>query len=291
VNCSFPARSLFSVPLPTGGLVLGSRPLVMGILNVTPDSFAEHGPRLDASAAVSAALRMEDEGADIVDIGGESTRPGAQALSKDEELARVIPVVSALAGRLRIPMSIDTYKADVARAALEAGAELVNDVSGLRRDPALVAVLAESAAAVVLMHSRGTPETMADEAVYRDLIPELIAEMQGSIDRATAAGVPVERIIIDPGLGFAKAASHSYGVLAQLPVIAAAVKRPLLVGPSRKSFMRGALDNRPAVERDWGTAAVVTAAVLAGAHIVRVHAVAEMVQVVRVAEEIRRHGN
>ncbi len=261
----------------------------MGILNVTPDSFAESTVR-DAAAAIDAALKMEADGADLIDVGGESTRPGAAPLPAAEELARVLPVVAGLAGRVRIPISIDTYKAEVARMALDAGASIVNDVSGLRRDPALSAVVAGRRAGLVLMHSRGTPETMAGEARYGDLAAEIVAELKAGIRAADRAGISPDRIIVDPGLGFAKAASHSYGVLARLPAIGAAIGRPVLVGPSRKSFMGAALDERPAVERDWGTAAAVTAAVLAGAHIVRVHAVAEMVQVVKVAEEIRRHA-
>jgi dihydropteroate synthase len=291
VNFKFPARHLYVVPVPGGGaLHLGERALVMGILNVTPDSFADATPVTGTARAIESALRLEADGADLIDVGGESTRPGAVPLPTDAELARVLPVIRGLAGRLRIPISVDTYKADVARAALDAGASLVNDVSGLRREPALARVVAERGAALVLMHSRGTPQTMTGEAVYDDVVTELIAELEAGIRVAEAAGVPDDRIIVDPGLGFAKQAAHSYGVLPRLDEIAAALGRPLLVGPSRKSFMRAALNDRPAAERDWGTAAAVTAAVLAGAHIVRVHAVAEMVQVVRVAEEIRRHG-
>lgn len=262
----------------------------MGILNVTPDSFAERSPRLEVPAAVDLALRMEADGADLIDIGGESTRPGAAPLSAPEELARVLPVIQGVAARLRIPVSIDTYKAEVARAALDVGASIVNDVSGLRRDPALAHVVAVAGAALVLMHSRGTPQTMMDEARYMDVVVEIVSELKGSLGAARDAGVSGDRIIVDPGVGFAKGAAHSYGVLARLDAIGAALGRPLLVGPSRKSFMREALDDRPAVERDWGTAAAVAAAVFAGAHIVRVHAVAEMAQVVRVAEQIRRYG-
>jgi dihydropteroate synthase len=282
-------RPIFTIPLPDGvSLALGGRCLVMGILNVTPDSFAGRGIRLDAAAAVEIALQMEADGADIVDIGGESTRPGAEPVSAGEEMARVLPVLRALQGRIRIPISIDTYKASVARAAIGAGAAIVNDVSRLQYDPALAGVVAETGAALILMHTRGRPQTMAAEAVYNDVIAEVVAELRTSIGTACAAGVALERIIGDPGIGFAKRPLHSYGVLAHVADIAAALDRPLLVGASRKSFLRDAVGGRPAPERDWGTAAAVTAAVLGGAHIVRVHAVAEMVQVVRVAEEIRR---
>ena len=258
----------------------------MGVVNVTPDSFGDASHLIDPSRAIDAALRMEADGADLVDIGGESTRPGAEPVSAGDELARVLPVVRGLAGRLKIPVSIDTYKADVARAAIEAGAAIVNDVSGLRYDPALAGVVARLGAALIVMHTRGRSKTMYAEAVYDDLIGEIAAELGVSLRVAAEAGVPLDRVIVDPGIGFAKQAAHSYGVLARLPQLAALIDRPILVGPSRKSFMRDAIGERPAPERDWGTAAAVTAAVLAGAHIVRVHAVAEMVQVVRTADRI-----
>jgi dihydropteroate synthase len=286
----FAARASFRIPLQSGGeLYLGERTLVMGILNVSPDSFAEASTARDVEAFVARALGMEADGADIIDLGGESTRPGAELVSADVERDRVMPVVEALAGRLRIPLSIDTSKAAVASAALSAGASMVNDVSGLRRDPELSQVVAAAGAALVIMHGRGTPKTMNVEAAYDDLMADVAGELRESVSLATAAGVPIERIIVDPGVGFAKRPSHSYGVLARLPELAAALARPILVGPSRKSFMREAVGGRPAPERDWGTAAAVTAAVLGGAHIVRVHAPAAMVQVVRVAEERRRH--
>jgi dihydropteroate synthase len=259
----------------------------MGILNVTPDSFADAVHFIEPSAAVDEALRLEAEGADIIDVGGESTRPGAAPVSATEELDRVVPVVRELAARVAVPISVDTYKADVARASIAAGATLVNDVSGLRYDPGLAGVVAATGAALVLMHTRGRSKTMYAQAHYGDVVAEVISELRESISAAIAAGVALERILVDPGVGFAKQPIHSYGVLARLPEIASALDRPLLVGPSRKSFMREALDDRPAIERDWGTAAAVTAAVLGGAHIVRVHAVREMAHVVRVAEEIR----
>ena len=262
----------------------------MGILNITPDSFAETSSKLDPARALDAALRMEAAGADLLDIGGESTRPGADPVRADVEAGRILPVLQALAGRLRIPVSVDTSKADVAREALAAGAVIVNDVSGLGQDPTMAQVVAASGAALVLMHTRGSPRAMYHEAVYADVVADVTRELRERLSVAAAAGVPRDRIILDPGIGFAKRPSHSYGVLARLPELAAALERPLLVGPSRKSFMREAVGERPAHERDWGTAAAVTAAVLAGAHIVRVHAVEEMVQVVRVAEEIRKQG-
>jgi dihydropteroate synthase len=282
-------RRPYTIPLPAGELRLGERCLVMGVLNVTPDSFAEDGSRLNPHDAVAWALQMESAGADLIDIGGESTRPGADPVPEPEEGRRVLPVLEALAGRLRIPLSIDTYKAGVARAAVAAGASLINDISGLRLDAAMARAAADTGAALVLMHSRLEPKTMNDAAVYDDLIDDVVRELADSIRRATAAGVTRHRIIVDPGIGFAKRAAHSYGVLARLTEVADALDRPVLVGPSRKSFLREAVDGRPATERDWATAAAVAAAVLNGAHIVRVHNVAAMVHVVRVAEAIRSH--
>jgi dihydropteroate synthase len=223
-----------------------------------------------------------------VDIGGESTRPGTDPVDADEELRRVLPVLRALVRSTATPISVDTYKADVARAAIAEGAVIINDISGLLYEPALAGVVAEGQAALVLMHMRGRPKTMYAEAGYRNVLAEVSSELQARVEAATAAGVCLDRIIVDPGIGFAKRAADSYEVLANVPAVAAALGRPVLVGPSRKSFMRAALDDRPPLDRDWGTAAAVTAAVLGGAHILRVHAVAEMTQVVRVAEEIRK---
>jgi len=260
----------------------------MGIVNVTPDSFAESTRTFDPGAAIDAALRAEADGADLVDIGAESTRPGASPVGADEECRRLLPVIRGLSGRIRIPISVDTYKAAVARAAVDAGATIVNDVSGLQRDPALADVVAACGAAVVLMHTRGTPTDMYAEARYSDVAAEVAGELRGSVQAAVDRGVPLDRIMVDPGIGFAKRAEHSYGVLARLPEIAAALARPVVAGPSRKSFLRATSGGKDAPGRDWPTAAAVTAAVLGGAHIVRVHAVAEMVQVVRTAEEILR---
>jgi dihydropteroate synthase len=282
-------RRDYTIPLPDGrALTLGPRTLVMGILNVTPDSFADGGLYTEASRAVDAAQAMVEAGADIIDIGGESTRPGAAAVDADEELRRVLPVIRAVAARTQTPISVDTNKADVARAALDAGAALVNDISGLQYDPALADVVAEKGAGLVLMHMRGHSSDMYAHARYEDLTGEVARELRVSMDVALRAGVPREAIILDPGVGFAKRPEHSFGVIARLddPALAA-LDRPWLVGPSRKSFLRDALGDLPPDERDWGTAAAVAASVLLGAHIVRVHAVKEMVQVVRVADKIR----
>jgi dihydropteroate synthase len=270
----------------------------MGILNVTPDSFGDRASlmtagdaarRVDEGAAVALGERLEADGADLIDVGGESTRPGAEPVSADAELARVIPVVRALVRRLKVPVSIDTYKAVVARAAIAEGASLVNDISGLRYDGDLAQVVSDAGAGLIVMHTRGRSKTMYAEAQYSDVVGEVIAELRQSLETARTAGIAPDQVIVDPGIGFAKARAHSYGVLAGLPVLADMLGRPVLAGPSRKSFLANATGRPVATERDWGTAAAVTAAVLAGAHIVRVHAVAEMSQVVRVAEEIRRH--
>lgn len=266
---------------------LGERTLVMGIINVTPDSFADGGLRLDPARAVEDAVEMVAAGADILDIGGESTRPGAEPLPIDEELRRVLPVLRGLRTRVDVPMSIDTYKAEVARAAVAAGASLVNDISGLRYDPALSAEVARSGAAIVLMHTRGRSRDMYREARYTSVADEVRAELADSLARATTAGIPVERTIVDPGLGFAKRAEHSFAALAALDRIAA-LDRPVLLGPSRKSFLQAAVGERPPADRVWATAAAVAASVLLGAHIVRVHDVGEMAQVVKVADEIRK---
>jgi dihydropteroate synthase len=283
-----PLRPSYTIPLPTGALILGERCLVMGILNVTPDSFGGDPRSLDRGRAVELALGMEADGAALFYVGGEASRPGAEPVTADEERARILPVLDALCPQLRVPVSVDTYKAIVAREAVQAGAAIINDVSGLQFDPALAAVAAETGAALVLMHTRGRPKTMYQEADYQDVAADVARELGDAVRRAVLGGVTRERIIVDPGIGFAKRPSHSYGVLARLAEIASTLGRPVLVGPSRKSFMREAVGGRPPAERDWGTAAAVTAAVLHGAHIVRVHAVAEMVQVVRVADEIRR---
>ena len=283
-------RPTFAIPLPDGRtLQLGERTLVMGILNVTPDSFADAGLHLDPGAAEAAAAEMEARGADLIDVGGESTRPGAGIISHEEEIARIQPVLRRLSRTIRIPVSVDTSKAVVAEMALDEGATLVNDVSGLRYDPALAEVVARRRAGLVLMHTRGRSRDMYRDAVYASVAREVRDELAASLDRALTAGVAREAIVLDPGLGFAKRAEHSYAALAALPELAA-LGRPLLVGPSRKSFLTAALGDphRPAHERDVATAAAVSAAVLLGAHIVRVHAVADMVDVVRVADAIRR---
>ena len=260
----------------------------MGILNVTPDSFADGGRHLDPAVAEAAAVEMEARGADLIDVGGESTRPGAAEISVDEEIARIQPVLKRLSRAVRIPVSIDTSKAGVAQISLEEGASLVNDVSGLRYDAGLAAVAARYGAGLILVHGRGRSRDMYKEAVYASVAREVGDELRASLDKALDAGVAREAIVLDPGLGFAKRPEHSYAALAALPALAA-LGRPLLAGPSRKSFLTAAIGDpeRPMELRDAATAASVAAAVLLGAHIVRVHNVADMVDVVRVADAIR----
>jgi dihydropteroate synthase len=280
------ARRLYTVPL-TGGrrLELGERTLVMAVINVTPDSFAEQEPSIDPARAVDLAQQAEAQGADILDLGAESTRPGSAAVEAGEELRRLLPALRAIAARTRLPFSVDTTKSEVARAALDEGAAIVNDVSGLRYDPGLGPLVARAGAALIVMHMRGTSRDMYREAAYRDVGAEVRDELAESLAAAARAGVAREAIIVDPGLGFAKRAEHSFEALARLAELAP-LDRPILVGSSRKSFLTRALGDVPPAARDWGTAATVAAAILEGAHIVRVHAVGQMVQVARVADEI-----
>ena len=261
----------------------------MGIINVTPDSFSDGGTLLDARHAVDAGVQMVEDGADLLDVGGESTRPGAEALPAAEERRRVLPVIEGLAARVQVPISIDTYKADVADAALAAGATIVNDVSGLRYEPDLAPVVARRQAGIVVMHTRGRSRDMYKQAVYHDVVDEVLDELRESIAFARNGGIPRDRIIVDPGLGFAKEGAHSYEVLARMHEFSD-LGHPLLAGPSRKMFLARPLGrDLPPQARDWGTAAAVAAAVFAGAHIVRVHAVREMAQVARVSDEIRKY--
>ncbi len=291
-------RRRVSPPLPDGRtLALGERTLIMGILNVTPDSFSDGGLLVEPQRAIEAGVQMAADGADLLDVGGESTRPGAEPLGEEEERRRVLPVIEGLAARVTIPISIDTYKPAVADAALAAGAALVNDISGLRYEPDLAGVVARRRAAIVLMHTRGRSRDMYKDAVYNEVVDEVLDELRESIAFATGAGIQPDHIIVDPGLGFAKEAAHTYETLARLDEFSE-LGRPLLVGPSRKRFLMRPLDDArgrppggviPAAARDWATAAAVAAAVFAGAHIVRVHAVREMTQVARVSDEIRKY--
>jgi dihydropteroate synthase len=280
-------RSRFNLSLPDGRrLELGERTLVMGILNITPDSFAGGGERMNPERAIADAIQMVADGADIIDIGGESTRPGAPVLDAAEEWRRVRPVLEGLRGRVDVPISIDTYKAEVAEKAIGLGVSIVNDISGFTYDPALPAVVARAGAAAILMHNRGRSENIYEFAKYTDVMGEIATELAARAAVAEAAGVDRRRIIIDPGYGFAKRAAHTIEALARLDELSA-LKLPILSGPSRKSFLKLPLGDVPPAERLWGTAAAITASILAGAHIVRVHDVREMSQVAQTADAIR----
>lgn len=250
------------------------RPLVMGILNVTPDSFSDGGRFFSPDVAVERALEMEREGADIIDIGGESTRPNAPTVSEAEELERVVPVIEALAGKVSVPISVDTYKAAVAKAACAAGAEIVNDVTGLRFDPEMARAAAEAEAGVVVMHTRGMPDTMQKNTGYDDLIGDVVRYLSDSIDLARKAGVREGRIVVDPGIGFGKSVEGNLELIRRLEELRP-LGCPILVGPSRKSFI-GTITGRGGGERLFGTAAAVALSIVHGASIVRVHDVAAM---------------
>ena len=257
----------------------------MGIVNVTPDSFSDGGRRFDPDRAIADALQMVADGADVLDIGGESTRPGASPVDADEEWRRVGPVLDGLRGRVAVPVSIDTYKASVATRALQAGATIVNDISGLTFDPDLRAVVARADAAVVIMHTRGRPQAMYAEADYADVIVEVMAELDQRRRAAESAGIARERIIFDPGFGFAKRGPQSIELLAGLSRLHG-LGGAILSGPSRKSFLSVTPGDAAPAGRLWSTAAAVTASILAGAHLVRVHDVLEMGQVARTADAI-----
>jgi dihydropteroate synthase len=280
-------RRKFRLKLRSGTLALGERTLVMGVLNVTPDSFSDGGNYLSQDAAVAHALQMERDGADLIDVGGESTRPGSTGVSAEEEWSRIAPVLAALRGRLGIPISIDTRKSEVAERALQAGAEIINDVSGLRHDARIAEVAARRRVPLVLMHMRGEPETMQRKPFARDVVGEVLRDLRASVAKARRAGVKESQMVVDPGIGFGKSYAQNYELLAKLPEIAK-LGYALLVGTSRKGFIGKTLeeDGKPASAemRLWGTAATVAASILNGAHIVRVHDVAEMARVARVAD-------
>jgi dihydropteroate synthase len=261
----------------------------MGVLNVTPDSFSDGGHYLDPDAAAAHALRMESEGADLIDIGGESTRPGSESVSAEEELRRILPVLAKLRGKLRIPVSVDTSKAEVAEAAAEVGAEILNDVTGLRGGAQVAEVAKRRKLPLILMHMRGEPRRMQKEPFARDVMRDVTSKLNQSISLAQRAGVPNSQIVIDPGLGFGKSYEQNFELIARFSELAR-LGFPLLMGGSRKSFVGKALGGVPKSDRTWGTAATVTAAVLGGAHIVRVHDVSQMAQVVRVADAILNRG-
>jgi dihydropteroate synthase len=287
-----PARALYRLACGGRVLDLGRRTCVMGVLNVTPDSFSDGGRFFDPSAAVAQGERMAAAGADVIDVGGESTRPFSDPVPAEEEIRRVVPVVAELARRVDVPISIDTTKAEVARRALAAGAAMVNDISGLELDPDLARAAADFGALLVLMHMRGEPRTMQVDPRYDDLVGEIREHLSRAAERAQRMGVERSRLVVDPGLGFGKTAAHNLELIRRLPEFAV-LELPLLVGPSRKSFIRRLVKppdvkdipaDLPVVET--GTQAAVAAAVIGGAHIVRVHDVAATVATVKVVDAI-----
>ncbi len=280
-------RPPFRIELPSGrALDMGPRPLVMGVLNVTPDSFSDGDRFFTLTSAVRQARDMCAEGADIIDVGGESTRPGSDPVSAEEEKNRVIPVIEELAAEMTALISIDTQKAEVAEAGLEAGAEMINDVSALRTDPEMAPLAAERKVPVVLMHMQGRPKTMQQNPTYGEVVAEVAAWLEERIQHAAAGGIDEGRLIVDPGFGFGKALEHNLELLRRLHELHR-LGRPLMVGPSRKSMLGMILD-LPADERLYGTLATVASAALSGCHIVRVHDVRPAVEVVRVCEAIRK---
>jgi dihydropteroate synthase len=265
-------------------ITFAKKTLIMGILNVTPDSFSDGGKYLQTDAAIEHALEMAAEGADIIDIGGESSRPGAQPVSTAEELRRIIPIIDGIRGKVNVPVSVDTTKAQVAQKAVEAGAEIINDISSMTSDPQMAAVVAETKAAVVFMHMKGVPETMQAAPVYHDLWGEITDYLAGRIHEALSFGIQKEKIIVDPGIGFGKTIDHNLDIIRYLTELKI-WGRPVLVGVSRKSFI-GGLTNTGPDERKEGAIAAMTAAIMNGAHMVRVHEVPQMKKAIAVADAI-----
>ena len=259
--------------------------LVMGILNVTPDSFSDGGQFLDTKSAVCHAFRMAEQGADIIDIGGESTRPGSDPVSINDELARVIPVIEGIRGESTIPISIDTYKSIVARAAIAAGANIINDISGLNFDPEMVNIVRDHRVPIIIMHIKGTPKNMQVDPQYDDLIQEVIDYFQKQIDFCRDNGVPKSKIILDPGIGFGKRLNDNFILIRELKRFTE-LGYPVLIGPSRKSFI-GLTLGLPVEQRFEGTAAAITAGIMNGARIIRVHDVLEMKRVQIISDQIR----
>lgn len=282
-----PARTTGEWKISRRSLTYGERTLVMGVLNVTPDSFSDGGQFFSLAGALAHAEQMIDEGADIIDVGGESTRPGSNFVTEEEELCRVIPVIERLAN-LSAPISIDTTKSEVARIALQAGAEIVNDVSGLRFDQSMAKVAAEAKAGLVLMHSRGTPKDMQQITPMEDALNEVIAGLKERLALAERNGVARENIAIDPGIGFGKTVEQNLELIVGLDQLAHQFPgMPILIGTSRKSFLGKLLNGAPADERIHGTTATLVAAVLKGAHIVRVHDVKSAVEALKISDAIR----
>ncbi len=261
------------------------RTYLMGVLNITPDSFSDGGLFFDREKAVGHALKLVEDGADILDIGGESTRPGSETVSVEEEIRRTVPVIEAVSKKINVPISIDTYKAEVARRALDAGASIINDISGLRFDRELPKVAAEYKAPLIVMHIKGRPKDMQQNPVYEALIPEVMDYLRISVQLAVKSGIPEDRIIIDPGIGFGKTFNHNLEIIRNLREFTL-IGKPVAVGVSRKAFIGKVLGGAPASDRLEGTAAAVAISIFNGAHIIRVHDVKEMARVAKVADAI-----
>ncbi len=269
----------------TGTIDMARRTALMGIVNVTPDSFSDGGRYFDSEKAIAHGVDLAREGADVIDVGGESTRPGARPVSVREEMERVLPVIRGLRRAVSVPISVDTYKTDVARAALDEGADMVNDISALRFDPGMVSLVAAEKVPVVLMHMQGTPRTMQQRPQYQDVVEEVKEFLLSRIRFALEAGVEPNRMIIDPGIGFGKELEHNLALLRGLPALAS-LGRPLLVGPSRKTFIGKILSVGPE-ERLEGSLAAAVAAVLAGANMIRTHDVKGARRAIRIADALR----
>lgn len=266
-------------------LEFGKKTFCMGILNITPDSFSDGGKYLDSKIALEKALELEKDGADIIDIGGESSRPGADTISVKEELDRVMPVLKELVKRVKIPISIDTYKTEVAKEVLEAGADIINDITGLHNNEQLAKLVAKYDAGIIIMHMLGTPKTMQANPEYKDLIGDIITYFKKSIDIAKANGISEDKIIIDPGIGFGKTIEHNLEIIRKLSAFKK-IGRPVLIGTSRKAFI-GNILNLPVNERLEGTAASVAISIMNGADIVRVHDVQKMQRIIKMADAIK----
>jgi len=283
------SRAHYTIRCRKRTFTLGKRTLLMGVLNVTPDSFSDGGLFFDKETAIVRGLKMVEEGADFIDVGGESTRPGSNPLGLDEELRRVIPVIESLAKEVDAPISIDTYKSTVAKKAIEAGAQIINDISGLHLDPSLSQVAAKEDVPLVLMHIRGNPETMQKNIHYESLFSEIIQYLKDSIQRAESAGVDPEQIIIDPGIGFGKTVEDNLLILKNLQEFKI-LGKPLLLGTSRKSFI-GKILNADVTERLEGTLSSIVVGVLNGAHIIRCHDVLQAKRAIAIADAVRQAGN
>ncbi len=265
-------------------LLTGDRTLIVGVLNVTPDSFSDGGKYLDPDRAFARAIELEEQGADVIDIGAESTRPGAQRVAEAEELRRLVPVLKRLRGKLAVPISVDTYKSAVAEKALEYGAEIINDPSGLTFDPQLARTVANHGAGLIINHMRGTPESWAKLPPIKDVMGVIRQELEASVHRAVRSGMERARIVLDPGLGFGKRKEQNAEILARLQELTA-LELPILTAASRKSFLQPS-DKTPVAALECATAAAVTASILGGAHMIRVHDVAAMKLVAQVADQI-----